>query len=87
MKQSIENSVLLMGVHLNIFEQLLQASGSIQSKDVAAKTGAEEALVYRILRFLAAHRFIDEVDVDQFKANKTTKAFTIPKASAGLDFM
>jgi demethylsterigmatocystin 6-O-methyltransferase len=76
-----------MGINLNIFEQLLQASDPVRSKDIAAKTGAEEALVYRILRFLAAHRFIDEVDVDQFKANKTTKALTIPKASAGFDFM
>jgi DNA-binding IclR family transcriptional regulator len=71
---------------LNIFEHLLKRDGNVSSNDIASQTGAEGALMYRILRYLAAHGHIDEVDADSFRANEMTRAFTMPKSMAGLKY-
>jgi uncharacterized membrane protein len=84
--QTTENAIALSAIDLNIFEYLLKQDSNVNSKDIASHTGAEEALVYRILRYLAAHGHIDEIDVDSFTANAKTGAFTMPKSVAGLKF-
>lgn len=84
MLQTTENAIVVSAIDLGIFEYLLKQDRNVSSKDVASHSGAEEPLASRILRYLAAHGHIDEVDVDSFKANAKTRAFTMPKSVAGL---
>ena len=53
------------------------------SEDVAAATGADPVLMRRILRNLAALGHVDEVDANQYRANKFSRVFTTKHGVAG----
>lgn len=74
-------------IGLKIFDILLKEDGPFNSKQIASRTGADETLVYRLLRYSAAHGYMDEIDIDLFKANEMTGAFATPKSVAGFKFM
>ena len=85
--QTTEMMVLLAAIEMKVLDSLVQSDGAVSSNDIASQTKADQALVYRILRFLAAHLYVDEIDVDLFKANKSTLAFSMPKSVAGFKYV
>jgi Mn-dependent DtxR family transcriptional regulator len=71
---------------MKILDYLVQTEEGVSSNSIASQNKVDPALVSRMLRYLAAHGYIEEVDVDLFKANKSTKALMMPKSVAGFRF-
>ncbi|KAF1962612.1 sterigmatocystin 8-O-methyltransferase [Byssothecium circinans] len=76
-----------IAVDLDLFQHISAKSGSISSKELATLTKADELLLSRILRLLAAADFVDEPDEDQWSANDTTRAMVSPPIAAGHRFV
>ncbi|KAL8902670.1 MAG: hypothetical protein Q9207_004472 [Kuettlingeria erythrocarpa] len=76
--------VLQIGINLDLFKLLEQSSNPLSIQAIADQTGAEPALLQRILRFLAAIPAVKEVGPGRFTANSLTRALTHPGLAAGV---
>lgn len=75
-------------VDLNLFNHIVERrDSSITTKELAKITGADELLVSRIIRALAAVDFVTEPGQDQWTANATTEAMALAPVAAGHRFM
>ena len=83
-RQPLETVVLQIGINLDLFNILTSASEPLSASVLAAQTGAEPALLQRILRFLAAMPAIKEVGPGLFTANNLTRTLKIPGMAAGV---
>ncbi|KAI1453937.1 putative O-methyltransferase [Annulohypoxylon moriforme] len=74
-----------IAVELKIFE-LLKESGAqgISAKDLATKTGADEVLIGRTLKHLAAMNVVAESGADKYVATRLSDAFTEPRYRDGI---
>lgn len=69
------NAAVRVAIDLDIFN-LVQTPTTV--RQLAAATGADDTLVLRILRVLAAFGFIDEVGEQCYGPNRLSKALTMP---------
>lgn len=85
---SLQTSVALTAIDLGLFRLLVEAeagsTGSLTLAELAAKTGAEAALLLRLLRYLASIGLVDQVSKDAFKANHASRNMTAKVAESGL---
>ncbi|KAI0157909.1 putative O-methyltransferase [Hypoxylon sp. FL1284] len=72
-----------VAVDLGLFKYILHHDGPVTSQELAAQSGGEELLIIRILRPLAAMRFVKEVGERTWEATPITKAMTIEGIAAG----
>lgn len=73
-------------IHLGIFRRLAESASPLSIKMIAAPVGADPALLGRILRYLAAVRFIAEIGEGLFTANEVTRSFADPRVEGGLQY-
>jgi hypothetical protein len=69
------NAAVRVAIDLDIFN-LVHTSTTV--RQLAAATGADDTLVLRILRAIAAFGFIDEVGEQCYGPNRLSKALTMP---------
>lgn len=67
---------MVVAAELGLFEILSKQHAPMSVDEVVKETGGEQTLVYRILRFLAAHRMIDQIDSKTYVANPLTIEYT-----------
>ncbi|KAI1208147.1 putative O-methyltransferase [Annulohypoxylon truncatum] len=74
-----------IAVELKLFE-LLKESGEqgMTAKDLATKTGADEVLLTRTLKHLAATNVVAETGDDKYIATRLSNAFTEPRFRDGI---
>ncbi|XXG94868.1 hypothetical protein Hte_001127 [Hypoxylon texense] len=74
-----------IAVELKIFE-LLKESGErgVSAKDLATKTGADEVLIARTMKHLAAMNVVAESGIDEYAATRLSDAFTEPRYRDGI---
>ncbi|KAI0899293.1 putative O-methyltransferase [Annulohypoxylon nitens] len=74
-----------LAVELKLFE-LLEESGKqgTTAKELAAKTGADEVLIKRTLKHLAATNVVAEAGADRYIATRLSNAFAEPKYRDGI---
>ncbi|KAF2231304.1 putative O-methyltransferase [Viridothelium virens] len=74
-----------LAVELGLFEQLkASGEGGIGAQELSTKVGADEVLIARVLRHLAATYIIREKGPDCFSPTYLSNAFTEPKFRAGI---
>jgi hypothetical protein len=56
-------------VELDVFRIIAKAEGPTKVKDLAKETGAEEALLARLLKHVCTQGFVKEVGVDEYGAS------------------
>ncbi|KAI4095372.1 MAG: hypothetical protein LQ344_001670 [Seirophora lacunosa] len=79
----LQTVLLQVGINLDLFNILDRSREPVTTRALAEQTGADPALLQRILRFLAAIPAIKEVGPSLFTANKLTKTLTVPPLAAG----
>ncbi|KAI0382244.1 putative O-methyltransferase [Hypomontagnella monticulosa] len=74
-----------IAVELKLFE-LIQESGEqgINAKDLSTKVGADEVLIARTLKHLAAMNIVAESGTDKYVATRLSAAFTEPRYRDGI---
>jgi demethylsterigmatocystin 6-O-methyltransferase len=85
--QALEVPMIKAGCDIGLFKLLSGSSSSMTLDEIAATTKAEPALLGRILRFLAANRFIAETGQDQFGPNLVTRSLSDPAIEGSLRYM
>ncbi|KAL8922585.1 MAG: hypothetical protein Q9208_005089 [Pyrenodesmia sp. 3 TL-2023] len=80
----LQTVLLQVGINLDLFNILQRSSKPLSTQAIAEQTGAEPALIQRILRFLAAIPAIKEVGPGLFTANNVTRTLTVPGLAAGV---
>ncbi|KAI2610039.1 putative O-methyltransferase [Hypoxylon fragiforme] len=74
-----------IAVDLNVFEHLKESGEhGISAKDLAEKTKADEVLLVRTLKHLAAMNIVAESGADNYIGTRLSNAFTEPKYRDGL---
>lgn len=92
---TLQTSIAVTGIDLGIFRALVEAAadgeksggsgkGSLSLDELAAKTGADKALLTRLLRYLASVGMVDQVSKDTFKANHVSRTMTAKVSEAGI---
>ncbi|PGG99634.1 hypothetical protein GX51_06189 [Blastomyces parvus] len=71
-----------IAVNLKLFKYIVQ-EGPVASARLAELSGAEELLIIRILRPLAAMQFVEEIDLRTWKANRVTEAMATEEIASG----
>ncbi|KAI9751446.1 MAG: hypothetical protein M4579_006056 [Chaenotheca gracillima] len=80
-------SVARVAVDLKIFEKLSEDGGTPKTTaQLATATGADPALIGRVLKHLASVRLIAEIAADTYGPNHLTKVFCEPKYRDGISF-
>ncbi|KAL2816681.1 O-methyl transferase B [Aspergillus granulosus] len=74
-----------IGVNLGIFKILSQGDESLNAETLAKTTGADPALLGRLLRYLASVRMIAEVGTNTFAKNNVTRALASEKGENYID--
>ncbi|KAF2232272.1 o-methyltransferas-like protein [Viridothelium virens] len=74
----------VIGSNLHIFEILSQTVSSLNTTDLAAKTGADPALLERLLKYFASLSMVKEVDAGVWAASRLTATLATPGIAAGL---
>ncbi|MCJ1379113.1 hypothetical protein MMC17_002213 [Xylographa soralifera] len=70
------NTVLMkIAIDLNIFKLLVEKDEPMSTNELAEVTGADRALLGRILRCLAATNVLEEVDIETYIPTKISKTF------------
>ncbi|PYI32665.1 putative O-methyltransferase [Aspergillus indologenus CBS 114.80] len=72
-----------IAVDLNLFAHIVRANAPITAARLAAVSGAEELLIVRILRLLAAVHFVHEVAPQTWTATRITHAMATEEIAAG----
>ncbi|KAK4158684.1 O-methyl transferase [Cladorrhinum sp. PSN259] len=80
----LQTSAALIGVDLNIFKILSEASDAVTLDELVAQTKAEKQLLVRLLRYLAAIGLVDQVSKEEYKANHGTRNFNAPVTNGAL---
>ena len=75
------------GCDIGLFKTLVASQTPLTTAEIASTTKAEPALLARILRYLAATRFITETGKDQFGANLSTQSLADPAIEGSLYYM
>jgi DNA-binding IscR family transcriptional regulator len=75
------------GCDIGLFKMLTASQNPLSLAEIAEAVNAEPAFLGRILRYLAATRFITETGKDQFGANLTTQTLTDPAIEGSLYYM
>jgi hypothetical protein len=70
--------------NLGIFEKLAGTSESLMAAHLAQESGADRALVVRLLRLAAAWGVVAETGPETYAATGASKILAIPSAAAGL---
>ncbi|CAG8950962.1 hypothetical protein HYFRA_00006359 [Hymenoscyphus fraxineus] len=73
-----------VALDLGIFGQLAASDGPLSLRDIAERTGGNEALLNRLMRFLSAIWAVQETGKGQFIANTLTKNLSERVAKAGI---
>ena len=70
------NSALMrIAIDLNVFKLLVEKIEPMSTKELAEVTGADRALLGRILRCLAATNVLEEVDAETYVPTKIGETF------------
>jgi DNA-binding IclR family transcriptional regulator len=75
------------GCDIGLFKMLVASPTPLTTAEIAKATNADPALLGRILRYLAATRFIAETGKDQFGANLSTQSLADPAIEGSLNYM
>lgn len=75
------------GYDIGLFKTLVASETPLTTAEIANATKAEPALLARILRYLAATRFITETGKDQFGPNLSTQSLADPAIEGSLYYM
>ncbi|KAI1744998.1 S-adenosyl-L-methionine-dependent methyltransferase [Xylaria scruposa] len=77
-------TVVKVGFDLRLFKHIVESTDALLADEIARKVGAQKELMERILRHLASFNAIEEVDKQQFTANRVTKNLAQRSAEAGI---
>lgn len=77
--------LIKVGYQLGVFKALAASSTPLTVEQLGEPTKANVRLVSRVLRYLAANRFINEVDKGQFSASKMTYCLADPRLEGGVN--
>ncbi|KAL8645820.1 MAG: hypothetical protein Q9226_007126 [Calogaya cf. arnoldii] len=80
----LQTVVLQIGINLDLFNIFAQSGEPLSTEHIAEQTGADPALIQRVLRFLAAIPAIKEVGPSLFTANSLTRTLTRTNMAAGV---
>ncbi|KAI4149189.1 MAG: hypothetical protein L6R39_002571 [Caloplaca ligustica] len=80
----LQTVILQIGINLDLFNILTKSGKPMTTGALAQSSGADPALLQRILRFLAAIPAIKEVGPGLFAANNLSKTLTVPGLAAGV---
>ncbi|KAK5991367.1 Flavin-dependent halogenase aclH [Cladobotryum mycophilum] len=80
-----QTTMIKVGFQLGIFKALGNGPSPLSIEQLCEPTGADPRLVRRILRYLAANRFIKEVGKGVFAANKTTQYLADPRMEGSME--
>lgn len=72
---------------IGLFKLLVASQTPLTLEEIAKATKAEPAFLGRVLRYLAATRFISETGKDQFGPNMTTQSLADPAIEGSLNYM
>ena len=81
----MRTTVIRITNRLQIFHTLVNSNGPVAGRDLAKQTGADHALLLRLLRYLLAIHAIGQVGVDLYTANNVTRSLVIPQLEAGVN--
>jgi demethylsterigmatocystin 6-O-methyltransferase len=85
--QALEVPMVKTAMDLKLFTTLVASRKPMALAELADITKAEPALLGRILRYLAATRFITETGQDQFGANLSTRSLADPAIEGSVKYM
>ncbi|KAL1872726.1 hypothetical protein Daus18300_004272 [Diaporthe australafricana] len=77
--------LIKVGYQLGVFKALSDSSTPLTLEKLCEPTKADVRLANRVLRYLAANRFIDEVDKGQFSASKMTHCLADSRLEGGVN--
>lgn len=77
--------LIKVGYQLGVFKALAASQTPLTAEQLGEPTKADVRLVSRVLRYLAANRFINEVDKGQFSASKMTYCLADPRLEGGVN--
>ncbi|KAK7700141.1 hypothetical protein SLS64_011160 [Diaporthe eres] len=77
--------LIKVGYQLGVFKALAASPTPLTVEQLGEPTKADTRLVRRVLRYLAANRFINEVDKGQFSASKMTYCLADPRLEGGVN--
>lgn len=84
---ALEVPMIKAGCDIGLFKTLVASQTPLTTAEIANATKAEPALLGRILRYLAATRFIMETGKDQFGANLNTQSLADPAIEGSLNYI
>ncbi|KAM7194538.1 hypothetical protein V8F20_007894 [Naviculisporaceae sp. PSN 640] len=86
MNASRQLALVKLAIDLGVFESLSASKAPLSSAELAKPTGADPALVYRVVRYLVANRLVAEVGPDSFTARKSTHTLADKRIASPLRF-
>lgn len=78
--------VIKVGIQLGIFKTLVAAKRPLGVVDLSEPTGADPALLSRIIRYLAANRLVSETAKETYEANRETNKLADDAFEGGMEF-
>lgn len=81
----MQTTVVRIANTLKIFHVLVNSHVPVTGKELAQKTGADYALLFRLLRYLVAMHAIKEAGVDSYTPNNVTHNLIVPQLEAGIN--
>ncbi|KAI1176536.1 putative O-methyltransferase [Nemania sp. FL0916] len=76
-----------IAIHLNLFKHISDSTSPLNSRALAELSGAEELLIVRVLRPMAAMGFVKEVGERTWRATPITSAMATEGIAAGHRFL
>lgn len=77
--------LIKVGYQLGVFKTLSDSDTPVTVQQLSEATKADARLVSRVLRYLAANRFINEADKGQFSASKMTHTLADARLEGGVN--
>lgn len=65
----------MIAADMDLFNTIANHDGPMKIQDIIKSTKGDEVLVQRIVRFLTAHKLIDQIDSETYVANRMTKEY------------
>ncbi|PWI72142.1 O-methyltransferase [Purpureocillium lilacinum] len=84
---ALEVPMVKAACDIGLFKTLVASETPLTLEELAYTTKAEPAFLGRVLRYLAATRFIAETGKDQFGANLTTQSLADPAIEGSLNYI
>jgi hypothetical protein len=75
-----------VGSQLRVFQSLAATASTLTIAELAAPTGADPAMVNRVLRYLAANRMVAAAGPGRYAASKSTRFLAEPGIEGGATF-